>query len=163
MLVKVTVPRQQPAYFYLEAIDFNLACYTGHKDKFTVVLKTPFGSVNSPKQPANVSWQYIDDKKKQVKVTWRAPHYREGNYLERPIAYRVYRRDGDMGLNDREWYPVATTNPETFEVIIDLDETQVRDIQWFTRSRRFAVSSIAQISTESGLVQARDMNPKPEK
>jgi hypothetical protein len=160
MLVKVTKGPYPPAYFYLEAIDYNLAYYTGHKESFTVTLETPFGSADSPKPPVGVRWEYVDNAKKKVRVTWRAPGVRERNYMETPIAYRVYRRNGPMGLNDRPWYPVATVNPEVFETVVDLDETMVRDVSWFSHTIRFAVSSIAQTGTESGLIQASDVNPK---
>jgi hypothetical protein len=110
MLVKV-VKNGPPAYFWLEALDFNLAWYNeATRHKFTLALKTPFGSADSPKPPVNVKWEYTDNTKKFVRVTWDAPRVREQNYLERATAYRVYRRHGPMGLNDRPWFSVATLN-----------------------------------------------------
>ncbi len=161
MLVKVTKNRR-PTWFWLEAIDFNLAWYTGHKDKYTMTLRTPYGSADSPKPPVNVRWEYTDKTKKVARVTWRAPAVRERNYLETPIAYRVYRRRGPMGLNDRPWFPVATVNVDTREFIVDLEKLYVNDIDWFSKTDRFAVSSLAALSIESELVQANNMDPKEE-
>ena len=79
MLVKVTKDGKV-SYFYLEAIDFNLAWYTGHKDKYVINLQTPFRSADSPNAPQNVQWKYTDDTKKQVKITWSAAPARERHY-----------------------------------------------------------------------------------
>jgi hypothetical protein len=161
MLVKV-VRDPQPAYFFLEAIDFNLACYTGYSDKYSITLKTPYGSPDSPRSPVGVRWEYTDNTKKFARVRWDAPGYREQHPYERPIAYRVYRRFGPMGLNDRPWEPVATFGPDAREFIVDLDKTYVQDVGWFSGTQRFAVSSLGLISIESELVQAQDQNPKPQ-
>ena len=168
MLVKVTKDNKV-AYFYLEAIDYALGWYTGHKDKFTVNLQTPFGSADSPNPPGNVQWVYTDSTKKQVKVTWSPAGARERHYQQMPIAYRVYRRIGDMGLNDKPWYAVATLNPNpnvnqnSFEAIIDLDKTNVHDIVWFTSTQRFGVTTVAELGIQSELAQAADANPKEPK
>ena len=164
MLVKV-VKGPQPAYFFLEAIDFNLACYTGYNDKYTVTLKTPYGSPDSPRPPVDVRWEYTDRTKEFVRVMWRTPGYRDQHPYETPIAYRVYRRIGPMGLNDRPWYAVTTLDKDTDkngmgEFIVDLEATHVKDVEWFSRTNRFAVSTIGFIGVESELVQARDVNPK---
>jgi len=160
MLVKV-VKNGPPAYFWLEAVDFNLAWYNeATRSKFTVVLKTPFGSADSPKPPVHVTWQYTDATKKFVRVTWGAPRVRERNYLERATAYRVYRRHGPMGLNDRPWFPVATLNADAREFTIDLATMMVNDIGWFTNTDRFAVSTLGELSIESELVQARQVEPR---
>ncbi|MBN1917698.1 MAG: hypothetical protein JW889_07305 [Verrucomicrobia bacterium] len=164
MLVKV-VRDAQPAYFYIEAIDFNIACSTGHDKSYTVTLKTPYGSPDSPRPPADVRWEYTDRTKKSARVTWRAPGYRDQHPYERPIAYRVYRRIGPMALNDRPWYPVVTLSPDVadrgmLEFIVDLDKTHAKDVEWFSSTNRFAVSTIGPTGTESGLIQASDQNPK---
>ena len=164
MLVKI-VKDPQPAYFYLEAIDFNLATYTGHDKTYTVTLKTPYGSADSPRPPVDVRWEYTDRTKKFARVMWREPGYREQHPNERPIAYRVYRRIGPMGLNDRPWYPVVTLDNTVVknglaEFIVDLDKTHVRDVEWFSTTNRFAVSTIGLVGLESELVQAQDQNPK---
>lgn len=162
MLVKV-VKDGAPAWFWLEAIDYNLAWYSGHADSYTVTLETPFASADSPRPPVNVRWQYADRTKKTARVVWQAPNPREQHPKETPIGYRVYRRRGPMGLNDRPWYPVATLNRDATEFVVDLDEMYVNDVEWFTHSDRFAVSALAALNVESGLVQARDENPKEEK
>jgi len=160
MLVKV-VRGPQPAYFYLEAIDFNVATYTGHDKSYTVTLKTPYGSADSPRPPVDVRWEYTDRTKKLARVMWRAPGYREQHPYERPIAFRVYRRVGPMALNDRPWFPVVTLDRDTEgEFIVDLTKMHESDVEWFSHSNRFAVSTIGLTGIESELVQAQDLNPK---
>ena len=159
MLVKVTKD-DRPAWFWLEALDFNLACYTGHKDTYTIALKTPYGSVDSPKPPVNVKWEYTDKTKKLVRVTWKAADVRERNYLERATAYRVYRRQGPMGLNDRPWFPVATLNAKSREFVVDLGKMMVNDTAWYSRTERFGVSALGALSIESELVQAKQIEPE---
>ncbi len=157
MLVKVT-KYDRPTWFWLETVDFNLAWARGQKDKYTTVLETPYGSVDSPRPPLNVKWEYTDKTKKRVRVTWDKAKVREQIYLERPVAYRVYRRFGDMGLNDRPWFPVATVNASTFDFIVDLDLMQVNDIAWYTRTNRFAVSTVGELGIESEMVQAAQID-----
>jgi len=158
MLIKV-IKDDEPAWFWLEAIDLTLAWYTGQKDKYTIVLETPYASVDSPKPPVNVKWEYTDNTKKFARVTWDAPEVRERNYIETPIGYRVYRRIGPMGLNDRPWLPVATLNVNAREFVVDLEQMKVNDVEWFTKTDRFAVSSLAALSIESGIVQAAQAEP----
>lgn len=166
MLVKVTKDGKV-AYFYLEAIDFNLAWYKGQKEKFVVNLQTPFKSPDSPNPPQNVQWRYTDETKKKVRITWQMAPMRERHPQQIPVAYRVYRRMGDMALNDRPWYPLGTVNPDpqtrqnTFEMEIDLEETKVQDVEWFTRTERFGVTTVAALGVQSELAQAADTNPKP--
>ena len=151
MLVKVT-KNGRPAYFWLEIYDFNVAWFRGQKDRFTIVLKTPYGSTSSPLPPTEVTATPIDDKK--VRVTWAAPKVlREQQYLDKVIGYRVYRRIGPMGLNDRPWFPVATLGPEAREFVVDL-AAKPYDTEWFTQTNRFAVSSIGELSMESELVES---------
>jgi hypothetical protein len=54
LLVKVTQDNR-PAYFMLEIYDYNIAYLRGQKERFTVSLKTPFGSVSSPRPPEGVT------------------------------------------------------------------------------------------------------------
>jgi len=160
MLVKV-IKNNSPSWFWLEAIDFNIAWYNKEtRDKYTIVLETPYGSADSPKPPVNVRWTYTDKTKKKARVTWGPARPRERHTIETPIAYRVYRRHGPMGLNDRPWFPVATLNADSGEFIVDLEKMMVSDVAWFTKTDRFAVSSVAALGIESKLVQARDTNPK---
>jgi hypothetical protein len=161
MLVKV-VKAGQPAWFWLEAIDFNVARYSGHAESYTITLETPFGSANSPASPRNPRWQYLDEKKTTARVAWAAADWPVQHPTRRVVGYRVYRRRGPMGLNDRPWYPVATLTRDATEFVADLGEMYLNDLEWFTRTDRFAVSSIGPLGIESGLVQARDENPKPE-
>ena len=141
-----------------------MAC--GTKGEIVVTLQTPYKSVNSPNPPQNVRWQYTDGTKKQVKITWTAAPTQERHHLQMPIGYQVYRRVGDMGLNDTPWTAIATTNPNpnardnTFEVIIDLDKTGIQYMMWFTQTQRFGVTTVAALGVQSELMQAVDRNPK---
>jgi len=151
MLVKVTKDGR-PAYFWLEAGDFNIAWFRGEKERYTTVLKTPYGSPSSPLPPREVRAEKIDNE--HVRVTWTAPQViHEQQYLERCIGFRVYRRIGPMGLNDRPWFPVATLNADAREFVVDLAQ-KPQDIEWFTQTNRFAVSSIGELGLESELVEA---------
>lgn len=150
LLVKVTA-QDRPAFFWLEIYDFNVAWFRGHKDKFTTVLKTPYGSASSPLQPESVATAPVDDK--HARVTWAAPTViREQQYLDRVIGYRVYRRIGSDCLNDRPWFPVATLGPDAREFTVDLSQ-QPDDINWYSKTNRFAVSSLGELSMESALVE----------
>lgn len=151
MLVRVT-KHNRPCFFWLEIYDFNVAWFRGHKDRFTITLKTPYGSASSPLPPRNVRVERLDDRR--VRVSWDAPAVpREQHYLDRPIGYRVYRRISSDGLNDRPWFPVATVNPNIRECVIDLADTRVEDIYWFSQTNRFAVSTVGECSVESELVE----------
>ena len=80
----------------------------------------------------------------------------ERQYLDKPIGYRVYRRIGDDGLNDRPWFVVATLGPDAREFVVDLRQFP-QDIYWFkpegapTATNRFGVTTLAGCSVESGL------------
>lgn len=151
LLVKVT-KHDRPAYFWLEIYDFNVAWYRGQRDSYTTVLKTPYGSASSPLRPAGVTTEPVDEN--HVKVTWDAPEVvRDQQYLDRVIGYRVYRRIGSDCLNDRPWFPVATLGPDARECIVDLTQ-RPEDTYWFSRTNRFAVSSLGELSVESELVEA---------
>jgi hypothetical protein len=151
MLVKVT-KYDRPEYYWLDAYMFNEAWVRGDRDRFTVLLKTPYRSTSSPLPPANVKIEQPDAG--HVKATWQAPKMiREQQYLDRVIGYRVYRRIGPMGLNDRPWFPVATLGPDATELTIDLNQKPY-DVEWFSSTNRFAVSSLGETSVESELVEA---------
>jgi hypothetical protein len=91
---------------------------------------------------------------KHVKVTWQAPKViREQQYLDRVIGYRVYRRVGPMGLNDRPWFAVATLGPDATEFTTDMTQ-RPEDVYWYNDESRFAVSSLGELSMESELVEA---------
>ncbi len=150
MLVKVT-KYDRPVYFWLESADFVAAWFRGQKDRYVTVLKTPYRSEASPLAPTGVKVEKIDND--HVKVTWQpSPNVREQHYFDRAIGYRVYRRIGYDGLNDRPWFPVATVGPNTFEVVVDLRE-HPEDVYWFSHANRFAVTAIGDLSMESELVE----------
>jgi hypothetical protein len=89
-----------------------------------------------------------------LKVAWQAPKVvHEQQYLDKVIGYRVYRRIGPMGLNDRPWFPVATLGPDATEFTIDLNHKPY-DVEWFSSTNRFAVSCLGETSVESELVEA---------
>ena len=150
MLVKVA-KYGRPVYFWLEIYDFNVAWFRGQKDNFTIVLKTPYGSTSSPLPPRSVKAE--QEGENRVRISWSAPEIvREQQYLDRPIGYRVYRRLGSDCLNDRPWFPVATLGPEAREFVVDMTQYP-EDIYWFSKTNRFAVSTIGELSVESELVE----------
>jgi hypothetical protein len=150
LLVKVT-KYDRPVYFWLEIPDFCIAYARGHRDEYTSVLKTPYGSVDSPPPPAGVSVEKMDEN--HVRVKWEAPKgVRDQHYLDQPLGFRVYRLIGNNGLNDRPWFPVATVGPDKRDVLVDLRDFP-DDTYWFTRINRFAVSTIGELGIESELVQ----------
>jgi hypothetical protein len=179
MLVKVTKDGNV-GWYWLQAVDFNLACYTGHKDRYTIVLRTPYGSVNSPKPPVNVKWEYVEPApagptrdparpfvyaavpgpSNYVRVMWEPAKAQEQSYIDRPIGYRIYRRIGTMGLNDRPWFPVGTVEPGTHEFIVDLQATRLHDVDFYSDTQRFAVTTVAGTGVESGLEQGENVTPK---
>ncbi|GMV37027.1 MAG: hypothetical protein AMXMBFR61_15350 [Fimbriimonadales bacterium] len=150
MLVKVT-KYERPVYFWLEATEFIRSWFRGQKDRYVTVLKTPYRSLTSPLPPTNVKAEKVDEH--HVKVTWQpSPDVREQHYFDRAIGYRVYRRIGYDGLNDRPWFPVATVGPNTFEALVDLREYP-EDVYWFSKTNRFAVTAVGDLSMESELVE----------
>lgn len=154
MLVKVT-KYDRPCYYWLEIYDFIVAWFRGNKERFTIVLKTPYRSIDSPLPPREVKVNRIDEN--YVKVSWSAPKViREQQYLDRPIGFRVYRRISNDGLNDRPWFPVGTLSfhpdKQDYELVVDLREYP-QDIYWFSQVNRFAVSTIGECSKESELVE----------
>ena len=152
MLVRVT-KRDRPTFYWLEAYNFVVAWFRGQKDKFITVLRTPYGSAGSPLPPRNVKVTLGGWNKEQVRVTWEAPEVRhEQQYLERVIGYRVYRRFGPTGLNDRPWFPVATVDPTARAAVAELKD-KPDDIDWFSHVNRFGVTSLAEDGMESELVE----------
>lgn len=152
MLIRVTC-NGRPAHYWLEAWDLNVLWFRGQRERCEIVLRTPYGSSDSPPPPRDVAAR--DTEEGKVTVTWApglAP--REGVYLDRVIGYRVYRRVSSDGLNDRPWHPVATLGPAERSFVVDLKSTRVEDTYWFTRTDRFAVSAIGESSRESELVEA---------
>jgi len=150
MLVKLTKD-DRPTWYWLEVYNFNVAWFRGQKDKYVTVLRTPYGSVSSPLAPRNV--KATAEGKEKVRVAWEAPEIKhEQQYLQRVIGYRVYRRTGTMGLNDRPWFPVASLRPATRECLVELKE-KPEDIEWYSRLDRFAVSSVGELGLESELVE----------
>jgi len=158
MLVRVT-KGGRPSHFWLEIYQFVVAWFRGQKDRFTITLRTPYGSADSPLPPRDVRAADLGDGR--VKVTWSAPPAaREQQYLDRAIGYRVYRRISSDGLNDRPWFPVATLGPDARECVVDLKATRPEDVYWFSQAERFAVSAVGECSVESELVEA--LLPRPE-
>jgi hypothetical protein len=150
MLMKVT-KFDNPCYYWLELYNFNVAYYRG-ENKYTTVAKTPYRSTSSPLAPVNVKFEQVDPT--HVRVTWDAPKViREQQYLDKVIGYKVYRRTGPMGLNDRPWFPVATLNPDTKEFVTDMTQ-QPMDNFGYSNTERFAVASLGELSMESELVEA---------
>lgn len=152
MLIRVT-RGDRSAHFWLEAWDLNVLWFRGQKDRCEIVLRTPFGSVDSPPEPGAVT--ATDGPDGHVTVRWEAPPTSTtGVYFDRVIGYRVYRRVSSDGLNDRPWQPIATLGPSERSFNVDLKATLVEDTYWFTRTDRFAVSAIGESGRESGLAEA---------
>ena len=157
MLVKVS-KSDRPAYYWLSIYDFCTAWFRGQKQKYVTVLRTPYRSVSSPPAPRDV--KVVQAGADKFKVTWAAPEIKhEQQYLERVIGYRVYRRIGIMGLNDRPWFPVATVSPRTFEVIADTKD-RPEDVEFYSGMNRFAVTAIGELGVESELVEVVPPQPK---
>lgn len=151
MLVRVTRDRRV-CYFWLEAHDFLTAWFRGQKRVHVTTLKTPYASLDSPPPPGDVQVQKMDEQ--HVRLTWSRPaNVRERNYLDNIIGYRVYRRIGNDGLNDRPWFPVATLGPEQTELVIELG-ARADDLHYYhPHTERFGVTSLATSSIESELVE----------
>ncbi|MBK9121444.1 MAG: hypothetical protein IPM18_17835 [Phycisphaerales bacterium] len=149
MLVKVT-KNGRASYFWLEQHDFVVAWFRGLRDRFEMVLQTPYGSVDSPPPPASVQVKKLDGDR--VEVTWTpAEDPRERHYHDKAIGYRVYRRVSNDGLNDRPWFVVATVGPEQRSVLVDL-QSRPEDVYWYRPiTDRFGVTTIAGNSLESSL------------
>jgi len=153
MLVKVSKDGRQ-AYFFLEVYDFNVAWFRGHKDRFVMTLRAPFRSVSSPLPPRGVQARLGGWQNDKVLVTWVDPEVRhERQYLERVTGFRVYRRVGSDGMKDRPWFPVATVGPKVHEFEVDLKRDRLYDIDWYSGTNRFAVSTIGEDGVESELAE----------
>jgi hypothetical protein len=151
LLVRVT-KHDRPCYYWLEITDFLIAYLRGHTERFTLTLRTPYGSPDSPPAPRNLRVERIDEH--QVRLRWDAPDItRDQHYNDLIVAYRVYRRVSSDGLNDRPWFPVATVEPETRSVVIDLRQHYHKDLYWFSNANRFAVSTVGTGGVESELVE----------
>lgn len=151
MLVRVT-QHDRPCYYWLEIADFLIAYLRGHTERFTITLRTPYGSPDSPPAPRNLRIERIDEH--QVRLHWDAPDLvRDQHYDDIIVAYRVYRRVSSDGLNDRPWFPVATVDPSTRSVVIDLRQHYHQDLYWFSNANRFAVSTVGTGGKESALVE----------
>jgi hypothetical protein len=151
LLVRVT-KHDRPCYYWLEITDFLIAYLRGHTERFTITLRTPYGSPDSPPAPRNLQVERVDEN--QVRLRWDAPAItRDQHYNDLIVAYRVYRRVSSDGLNDRPWFPVATVEPDTRSVVIDLRQHYHKDLYWFSNANRFAVSTVGTGGVESELVE----------
>lgn len=149
MMVKVTKD-DHTCFFWLEQHDFVAAWFRGEKDRYVTPLHTTCGSTASPPAPVEVQVARINADR--VQVTWAAPEQRDQHYLDNVIGYKVYRRVGNDGLDDRPWFPVATVGPQTHKVLVNLKELP-EDVYWFKpRTERFAVTSLGALSIESELI-----------
>ena len=162
MLVKVT-KGDNPQYFWLEYFQFNVAWFRGHKDKFEVALRTPYGSPDSPPAPKNVKAENIDATHVKVTWEWDAPDIMDSTYLNKVIGFKVYRRLSNEGLNDRPWFVEDTLGPGAREYVIDITE-RPEDMYFYGVQggirARYGVTSLGEISVESGIVEAPPLTEK---
>ncbi|BCW94818.1 MAG: fibronectin type III domain-containing protein [Fimbriimonadales bacterium] len=151
LLVRIT-QHDRPCYYWLEITDFLIAYLRGHTERYTLTLRTPYGSPDSPPAPRNLQVERIDEH--QVRLRWDAPEItRDQHSNDIIVAYRVYRRVSSDGLNDRPWFPVATLTPDTRSAVIDLRLQMHQDLYWFSNANRFAVSTVGTGGVESALVE----------
>ena len=156
LLVRVT-KNSRIAHFWIDCYETALQWFRGNKDEYTYILKTPFGSINSPDSPVNVKAVRIDSErnfqKGKVKVTWDAPEcVYERNYIYNPAGYTVFRRITNAGLNEKPWVPVATVGKNKKEVIIDLEDFP-EDNYWSGKINRFGVSTLGVAGRKSEIVE----------
>lgn len=150
LLVRVTVKGRQFHYF-IEAFDMNVAWFRGEKEASIVTLNVPLGGAGSPTPPQSIRAARTEGDK--VTVTWEAPPVaNERAYLDHVTGYRIYRRVSSDGLNDRPWEPMGTVAPTARQFIVDLKQTALDDIYWYTKTNRFAVSVVGESGVESDLV-----------
>ncbi len=156
LLVRVTKDDRPPCYFWLEAHDFIVDWLRGFRGEHLVTLRTTYGSIDSPPPPASVKVDPVDEH--HVRVTWSPPAgLLERQYLHKVIGYRVYRRVGDDGLNDRPWFAVATLTSEMREFVVDLRQFP-QDVYWYKpegakrATERVGVTALGPCSVESELV-----------
>ncbi|MAF12388.1 hypothetical protein CMK11_18235 [Candidatus Poribacteria bacterium] len=154
MLVKVTW-QGQPVHFWIEAADLVVEWYRGNREKAVVTLKTPFAAPGAPQSPRSVTAERGEGN--SVIVAWEPSRVgasreaREG--LDRVVGYRVWRRVGNDGLNDRPWFPVRTVGPDVRRVIADLDDLPA-ELYYYSKRERFGVSTIGELGTLSAIVPA---------
>jgi len=161
MLAKVT-KNGRSGYYFIEVYDFNVAWFRGYKDKFVMVLRTPFGSASSPVPPRDVRVTQGGWHDEAVRITWNAPEVRhEQHYLERVTGYRVYRRFGPQGMSDRPWFPIATLGPTAREFVAELKDRPY-DTDWFSQGSRFAVTTIGDDGVESEMAEVVLPDKKPQ-
>lgn len=153
MLAKIT-KNDATTWHWLEAMDFVIGWARGHRETFTLDLPTFCGSADSPPPPRNVRWERLEEPAGSARITWDPPRVRDQHFLDRPVAYRVYRRHGTMGMDDRPWYPVATVNAVARECVVDLDQSLVNDVEFYAATERFGVATVGELGVQSGIAQA---------
>ena len=162
MLMRITKDGQS-GWYWLEANDFNIAFARGFKDKYIRVIRTPYGSVDSPNEPLNVKWEYTDNTKQFVRVSWDEPKFHDQNFIEWPVGYNIYRRIGTMSLDDRPWFPVGTVNRSKNEFVIDLKVMSNDDVRFYSMTNRFGVTTVGEQGIKSGIVQASQTRNQTQK
>ncbi len=150
MMIRIT-KNGRACYAWLEIFDFCVAWFRGQKDRYTTLIRTPYGSASSPLPPIDVAITPLDAN--HVKVTWKPPKVvRETQYLDRALGYRVYRRISNEGLNYRPWTAVALLGPDGGEFVVDL--SQRPDDVYSIYINRFGVTSVGENYVESEIVEA---------
>lgn len=92
--------------FFLELIDFNLACIRGRKDRYVQTLKGDFPSIDGPPPPACARLEFFDEGK--WRMHWKMPDVGKDTSNRSVHRFRIYRRTANEGMNFDPWDPVAT-------------------------------------------------------
>ena len=154
MLVRVTWDGA-PAHFWVEAADLVVQWYRGNREFAIVTLNTPFAMPGAPAPPQSVAVT-PDGEGDSVWVSWEPSSVpasrdsREG--LDRILGYRAWFRIGNGGLNDRKWIPGPTVGPAERGVALDISERAPADLYYYSKRRRYGVSTIGELGTQSGIM-----------
>jgi hypothetical protein len=102
----------------------------------------------------NVKWEYTDDTNQKIKVTWDTPQIRSQHRLDLYTAFRIYRRNGSLGLNDRPWFPIGTVNSSAREFVFDVNSAKSDESGYYSDTLRIGVSSVGELGMVGGITQA---------
>jgi hypothetical protein len=136
--------------FFLELVDFNLACARGRGEEFVYTLKGDFPSVDSPPEPACTRLEYVDNGKWWLR--WTGPAAGKDTTNRSVHRYRIYRRLASEGLNFEPWDPCATVEADLLGINLPGFPANPAHA---VGGRRYAygISSVNERGVESGIVE----------